>query len=329
MVSANAAEIDPLAEVVTLLQPEARFSKLVEAAGAMRIRRSDPGAPFYCAVLEGQCRLIVDDAPPATLQAGDFVLVAALHTLVTESLDPPAETIETRPVQIADGRFRVGRPDGPPELRLCVGHCSFGAPDAALLVSLLPRCVLVRGVPRLATLVQMVGEETRSRRPARDLVLQRLLEVLLIEALRGGTDLDMAAPGESVELAPSLARGLADERLAAALRALHARPAHPWTVAALAGVAALSRSAFFARFSRTIGMAPMEYLLNWRLALAKRLLRKRELRVEQVARQVGYGSASTFSVAFTRHAGISPSGYADAADATAAASAKELFAAAP
>lgn len=293
--------IDPLAEIVTLLQPAARLSKLVECAGAWKIEREATGEPFYCAILEGRCRVTFGGHPPLVLQAGDFALVPAMRELVNESIGAPADLPAMHPTHLEDGRFRVGRLDGPADLRMRIGHCSFGSPDAALLVSLLPEVVIVRGEPRLATLMHLVGEETRERRPARELVLERLLEVLLIEALRSGTE-TAAAPG--------LRRGLADERLAAALYAMHARPAHPWTVADLAAEAALSRSAFFARFSRIVGLPPMEYLLAWRMALAKQLLRGRELGMDQVAERVGYGSASTFSTAFARHAGMPPARYA-------------------
>lgn len=74
----------------------------------------------------------------------------------------------------------------------------------------------------------------------------------------------------------------------------------------------MSRSAFFARFSRIVGHPPMEYLLAWRMALARRLLRTRELAIEHIAAQVGYGSGSTFSTAFARHVGMSPMRYAKA-----------------
>jgi AraC-like DNA-binding protein len=292
--------VDPLAEIVTMLQPTARFSKLVECIGSWRIHRKTTGEPFYCAVLEGRCRVSVNGQPPVMLQAGDFVLVPAMHDLINESVKAPSGGVTTRPIEVSEGHFRVGRGDGPAELRMRIGHCSFGSPDAALLVPLLPQMVFARE-PRLATLVQMVGDETRARRPARELVLERLLEVLLIEALRCG------AKTASV---PSLARGLADDRLAAALCALHARPEYPWTVAELAAEAALSRSAFFARFSRTVGLPPMEYLLAWRMALAKRLLCEHDLGMDQVAERVGYSSASTFSVAFARHAGAPPARYA-------------------
>lgn len=297
------AMVDPLSEIVALLQPTARFSKLIEGAGRWYIRREGPGDPFYGAVLEGQCLLSVDGAAPITLQAGDFILVPAVQDLVNSSVHADHETNGQAavPVQIGDGHFRVGDPEGPAELRMQVGHCQFGSPDAALLVSLLPQVVHVRDEPRLASLVQMVSEEARARRPAREVILERLLEVLLIEALRS----------RSSTTAPSgLARGLGDERLAAALRALHARPQHPWTVVELATEAAMSRSAFFARFTRAMGIAPMEYLLAWRMALAKRLLLGRQLSLEQVAEHVGYATANTFGVAFARHVGMSPARYA-------------------
>jgi AraC-like DNA-binding protein len=184
---------------------------------------------------------------------------------------------------------------------MLVGHCSFDSPDADLLVSLLPQLVHVRGERRLALLVKLVGEESRAQRPARDVVLARLLEVLLIEAMR-------SAAGTSAS--PGLVRGLADTRLALALRAMHEQPTRAWTVEQLAREAALSRSAFFERFSRTVGVAPMAYLLAWRMALAKQLLRKSEDAIADIAERVGYSSASTFSTAFTRHVGLSPSRYA-------------------
>lgn len=294
--------IDPLAEIVTLLQPSANFSKLVEYAGRWRLRGETGGNPVYFAVLEGECRLVTADGEQIILREGDFVLAPA-HEQVIESIDPPPKRIEMVPSPLGEGRFRLGRAGEPVNLRMQVGLCRFASPDAALLVSLLPSMVIARGEPRLTQLVQLVTDETRAARPGRDLVLQRLLEVLLIEALRSGT-------GSSSM--PGIARGLSDDRLVQALRAVHARPAHGWTVADLAEEAAMSRSAFFARFSRIVGMPPMEYLLAWRMALAKRLLRDGGLAIERIAAQVGYGSASTFSTAFTRHVGVPPMRYARA-----------------
>ncbi|PRX32793.1 AraC family transcriptional regulator [Paraburkholderia sp. BL18I3N2] len=294
--------IDPLAEVVTLLQPGARFSKLVLGAGSWRVRRSDSGQPLYYVILEGACRMAIEGHEPIELVSGDFVLIPAAYGVSMSSLVPPPPGVETlAPLVLGNNEFGIGDPDGPVDLRMMVGHCSFGSPDASLLVSLLPQIVHVRGVDRLATLVQLVRDESRAQRPAREVVLSRLLEVLLIEALRSTAE-TTASPG--------LVRGLSDARLAAAIRVMHEHPTRAWTVADLAKEAALSRSTFFERFNRAVGVAPMEYLLTWRMALAKNLLRRNEGRVAEVAQRVGYSSASTFSVAFTRHVGRPPSQYA-------------------
>ena len=293
---------DPLAQIVGLLQPNASFSKLVLGSGAWAVRRSDDdGRPFYCAVLEGACLLSVAGQAPITLEQGDFVLVPAAFDFSTSSLEPPPPGVETRRTEISPGVFRLGDPDDPPDVRMLVGHCAFVADDARLLVSLLPQLVHVRGHDRLTTLVELVNGETRADRPGREVVLARLLEILLIETLRS-TACAVAPPG--------LLRGLADDQLAVALRRMHERPTHAWTVVELAREAALSRSTFFERFRREVGVAPMEYLLGWRMALAKDLLRREKVGVAQVARRVGYSSASTFSVAFARSVGMPPVVYA-------------------
>ena len=186
-------------------------------------------------------------------------------------------------------------------MRLLGGYFVLDSPDAGLLVSLLPKLIHVRGVERLSTLVRLVGEESSERRSGRDLVLARLVEVMLIEALRSTSGND--APR-------GLLRGLSDARLAPALRQMHGQLARPWTVARLAKAAALSRSAFFDRFTRTVGLPPMEYLVAWRMAVAKDMLRRRDVGLSEVAERVGYSSASTFSTAFSRHVGQPPGRYA-------------------
>ena len=292
--------IDPLAQAVTLLAPRASYSKTVGGAGHWRIRRDHGGDPGYFVILDGACCLHVDGAT-VPLQAGDFVLVPAAHAFEMSSMTPPSPAApDDVPVNLRPGEFRIGTQEGAPDVLYLVGHFVFDAPDANLLVSLLPRLIHVRGQPRLATLVQLVNDESRAMRPARDMVLSRLLEVLLIEALRSTAD---------AAAAPGLLRGIADERLAAAIRCIHANPQAPWTVVQLAQEAALSRSAFFARFNRAVGMAPMAYLLTWRMALGKKLLQQKDS-IAAVAQQVGYSSASAFSVAFTRHVGMPPTRFA-------------------
>ncbi|SEK82496.1 AraC-type DNA-binding protein [Roseateles sp. YR242] len=294
---------DPLAEVVSLLRPSAPFSKLVVASAPWAVRRSEIGRPFYFVVLEGGCRLKVD-GPGAgealTLEAGDFVLIPASRGFATSSLDrePPSEGESvTTPIAAMSGGARVGDPHGLVDLRMLVGNCELGSPDAALLVSLLPQWIHVRGDRRLASLVQLVADESRANRPAREIVTARLLEVMLIEAFRSSA---------SSASTPGLVSGLADPKLAQALRCMHERPAQPWTVQRLAAEAAMSRSAFFERFGRIVGMAPTEYLLAWRMALAKQMLLQQALPMATIAERVGYSSVSAFGVAFTRQVGAPP-----------------------
>jgi AraC-like DNA-binding protein len=302
--------VDPLAEVVSLLQPKTPFSKLVVASAPWAVRRAEMGRPFYFAVLEGTCHLSIDSpagSDSMILTEGDFVLIPAARGFATSSLDWPRPTekqIVATTIAPMHGGARVGDPTRSVDVRLLVGNCVFGSPDAALLVSLLPNWVHVAGDRRLSTLVQLVSDESRADRAARDIVLAHLLEVLLIEALRSSA---------STAASPGLLRGLADPKLSLALRRMHEHPERAWTVAQFAREAGMSRSAFFQRFSHAVGVSPMEYLLAWRMALAKQMLRKRETPIANIAELVGYSSVSTFGVAFTRHVGAPPGRYSNGA----------------
>jgi AraC-like DNA-binding protein len=295
---------DPLSEVVALLQPRTVFSKRISGAGRWAVRYAAFGQPSFCAVLEGRCRLAVDGHPPLTLEAGDFLLLPATPGFTMSRFEPATPVdIDPHAASASTGEVRHGTRGGRPDVRLLGGYFVFDSPDPALLVSLLPSVIHVRGVERLSTLVRLVGAESIEQRAGRELVLTRLVEVLLIEALR-------ASPGDDAP--PGLLRGLADARLAPALRQMHRQLARALTVPQLAQTSALSRSAFFDRFTRTVGLPPMEYLLAWRMAVAKDLLRRHGIGIAEVAERVGYGSSSTFSTAFRRHVGEAPGRYARA-----------------
>ncbi|PTM42319.1 AraC family transcriptional regulator [Bosea sp. 124] len=299
---------DPLSQVIELLRPRAVFSKGISGAGRWAVRYSAFGQPSFCVVLEGRCRLAVDGEDAIALEEGDFVLLPATPAFSMSGFEPATpRQIDPKAAPAPTEDIRHGQADGPPDVRLLGGYFVFDSPDASLLLSLLPGMVHIRGVQRLATLVRLVGEEASGQCAGRDLVLARLIEVLLIEALR-------ATRGQYAP--PGLLQGLADSRVAEALRLMHGDPERSWTVAELARDAGMSRSAFFDRFMRTVGLRPMEYLLAWRMAVAKSLLSAGDVALDEVARRVGYGSASTFSTAFSRHVGQPPGRYARRAPAT-------------
>jgi AraC-like DNA-binding protein len=293
---------DPLTEIITLLQPRTVYAKRISGAGRWGVRYSRFDQPSFAAVLEGRCRLAVDGQRALTLEAGDFVLLPATPGFTMSGFLPvQPEHFDPKTMAASTAEVRHGTRGGRPDVRLLGGYFAFDSPDHALLVSLLPALFHVRGVERLTTLVRLVAEESSERRAGRELVLSRLVEVLLIEALR-------STPNEDTP--PGLLRGLSDARLAPALRQMHTQLARSWTVPQLAKTAALSRSTFFERFTRHVGLSPMEYLLAWRMAVAKDLLRRQDLGIDEVAERVGYASASTFSTAFSRHVGKPPGRYA-------------------
>lgn len=299
--------LDPLSDLIALLRPRTVFAKGISGAGAWAVRYGDFGHPGFCAVIEGRCQLAVDGAAAVALEAGDFVFLPATPGFSMSGFEP-AEPVFIDPHATAGvaQELRHGRQKGDAEVRMLGGYFVFESPDAALLVAQLPALIHLRGDERLPTLVRLVREEAGDARPGCDLILSRLVEVLIIEALRSI---------ERGDARPGMLRGLGDPRLAAAIRQIHGAPAHPWTVAELAKEAALSRSAFFDRFSRTVGVPPMEYLHGWRMTIAKDLLRRKAGGLAEIADRVGYGSASAFSTAFSRYVGVPPKRYALAASA--------------
>ena len=288
---------DPLSSVVALLKLRPDISKMVEAGGRWQVDRADIASPFYAAIVQGRARLFVKGRAPIMLEAGDFVMIPEPDSFTMASEVPPQQGAARLPLETGPGIFRLGPADSPVEMRALVGHCRFDAPDKTLLLSLLPQMIHVSGHDRLMALVPVIHDETRAARPARAMILERLLEVLMIEALRSSA---------GHELPPGLLCGLSDPRLAAALHRIHAATDSALTVPGLAREAGLSRSAFFERFRSALGCTPMEYARTWRMAVARDLLLRGDLTNAEIAHRVGYGSASAFTLAFVRHEGIAP-----------------------
>src|SRR5215813_12768651 len=185
---------DPLSEVIALLQPRTVFSKRISGAGRWGVRYSDFGQPSFCAVLEGSCRLAVDGQRALTLEAGDFILLPATPGFTLSGFEPVSpERIDPKVTPSPTGEVRHGTRGGRPDVRLLGGYFVFDSPDAALLVSLLPAVLHVRGVGSLSALVQLVAGECSEQKAGRNLVLVRLIEVLLIEALRSSSGEDAPA----------------------------------------------------------------------------------------------------------------------------------------
>lgn len=172
-----------------------------------------------------------------------------------------------------------------------------GEVSRRLLAALPPLLVVPHGGDD--RLVSLLAEEVVRDAPGQQTVLDRLLDLVLIESLRRW----LASQGGD---APAWFRAAGDPIVGAALRLMHDDPAHPWTVASLAGRVGVSRALFARRFTELVGEPPMTYLTSWRLALAADLLRDPDGTVTSVARQVGYGTPFALSAAFKRAHGVSP-----------------------
>lgn len=170
------------------------------------------------------------------------------------------------------------------------------------LVRTLPSVIVLPldEVAALAPALDLLFSEVDNVRCGRPLVADRMFEVVLIQLLRWMLD-----NSGRLDLPPGLLPGLADERLAPALVAMHEAPGDPWNLESLARRSNMSRSAFAARFKDVLGRSPGDHLTEWRLTVAQEQLRA-GMSVSTVAAQLGYASASAFSRVFAQRIGHSP-----------------------
>jgi AraC-like DNA-binding protein len=146
--------------------------------------------------------------------------------------------------------------------------------------------------------VSLLSRELSQEAPGRQTVLDRLLDVLVVLGLRAGL--------ASSANAPAWFRGASDPRLSRALQVMHGDAAKHLTVDQLARMSNMSRATFARVFQEVLGEAPMRYLTDWRMTVARDLLRTQELPLAEVAEKVGYSSLYAFATAFRRHHGQPP-----------------------
>ncbi|MFF3016665.1 cupin domain-containing protein [Streptomyces sp. NPDC057939] len=252
-------------------------------------------------------------ARPVALAEGDVAVVVGPEPFTIADESAPA----TRPLYVRHGPDHCTTADGEEVsddvilgLRTCgntadgpnvllTGSHQVGGRVSERLLSALPRVLVVRNGGEPGPILELTALEVGRDDPGQQVVLDRLLDLLLPVTLR-----EWFARPESDP--PGWYRALGDPVAGKALRLMHDRPARPWTVAALAAEAGVSRATFARRFGELVGRPPMAYLAGWRLALAADLLARTDATVESIARQVGYRSAFGLSVAFHRVHGIRP-----------------------
>lgn len=267
-------------------------------------------------IVDGEAHLWAGDPAVARrVLPGDFVLVRGTveHHMGHEpgAACRPMSAIDASGTDGAASRKLTidDRGSGPGAVFFC-GAYRFEGDLCAPLLDGLPEVIQLRpkvGSSLRATM-DILGAELLQAAPGQQALLDRLLDVALVQVLREQFASDVGA-------APAWFRAMDDPAVGAALRALHSDPQRPWTVAALAAEASLSRATFARRFGELLGMAPLTYLTDWRMALAREQLRDGDAGLAAIARSLGYASEFSFAAAFKRHAGIAPGRWRAAARA--------------
>ncbi|WP_281875271.1 AraC family transcriptional regulator [Nocardia sputorum] len=273
------------------------------------LRIQDEAPLTVLSMIRGGAWIVTDEGAPRRLGAGDVAIFRgpAPYTVADDpATEPqiiihPGQVTKTPEGEILCETLSLGvrqwgtDPDGA-TLMVTGTYESAGAASLRLLRALPPVLVLRRGEFDSRVLDILVDEVTRDE-PAQSAVLDRLLDLVLIAALRAWF---------SRNDAPAWYHAYGDPLVGKALRLLQHNPAHGWTVAGLAEAVGVSRAALARRFTDLVGEPPMAFLTEWRLALAADLLQESDATIEAIARQVGYGSAFALSTAFKRHFGVSP-----------------------
>jgi AraC-like DNA-binding protein len=258
-------------------------------------------------ITSGEAVLTVEGDTRARLAPGDVVLVRPnLAHQLTARASGPTQSLAELEVFRRPGSDEFDVPgDGPPTDLLC-GAYRLDTEICAGLLAHLPDVVHLRARDRLGSstvrsVVDLMADELVGSHRGRSSVLDRLLDVVVVVVLRSWFE-------ESGE-APAWYLALADADVGRALERLHEDPARRWTVESLAHEVGVSRATLARRFTQLVGVPPSTYLTTWRLQLAAQELRSGSASIRSIARAVGYDNEFSFSTAFRRYHGSSPSRY--------------------
>jgi AraC-like DNA-binding protein len=297
--------------------PRARAAFLMkvvlEPPWSMRIEDEAPLA--VVAITHGEAWLVhAELSDPVALAAGDVVIVRGPDPYVVAHRPDAEPTIVidvggdchtldgASLIEAMDLGVRTwgNRADGADVM--LVGTYQTDGEVSRWLLDALPHVVVLRATEWDSPIVPLLAAEIVKEEPGQQVVLDRLLDLLLVTALRAAFAMDSLA-------VPAWFRANADPLVGRVVRLMQNEPATPWTVATLASAVGVSRALLARRFHEIVGAPPMSFLTSWRMALAADLITERDATVSAIAREVGYGSPFTFSTAFKRTYGVSPKAY--------------------
>jgi AraC-like DNA-binding protein len=294
--------MDPLSEVFSLINIRGARCTRFEASGRWSYRFPAKPAVKFGAVLAGDCWIDFGEGQRHQLAAGDCFLLANAPSYVLANDD---HILSEDGLAAFDwAQSDIARHEGNDTV-LIAGTFSFEESDADLLLDSLPTFLLIPSSNASATVVRstlaILDIEIKGTQIGAAVLTDRLVDILLVQVLRAALIQD---DGDNL----GWISALADPRIGRAIGLMHGDAAYPWSLETLAASVAMSRSAFSKRFKSLVGLAPLDYLLRWRMRLARNALRRGST-VATVASEVGYSSESAFGHAFKRIYGIAPRRY--------------------
>lgn len=301
--------MDPLADVLDLSRVSGALMANVRACAPWGLELPPRRGASFHAITSGTAWLRVDGGDPLQLMPGDVLLLPAggRHRLSSaprgrcEAFD---SSLKER-LMTPEGELELGA-SGATTTFVCAAF-DYDLDVAEPLMRLLPPVIHVPADPvagrDIAAIVELLALEVGARRPGSRAAAARLIDTLLIAAIRHW--IDRQAGGEP----PSWLRALRDPTIARVIAVLHERPSEPWTVESLAREVHLSRATLARRFAELVGEPPLTYLAHWRMHLAAQRLKHSTDTVETIAHDVGYTSEYAFNRAFSRYRGEPPGRY--------------------
>ena len=261
---------------------------------------------WFHAVISGECQLRSEGLATTRLLTGDFLLIAQNreHSLQTHSTAFTPDVIEMPQELVSERYSRIRHGGGGRAATLICGLVRFDDPLAARVIALLPPVILLKpshwAQPDwIESALRLMETETERLLPGGEAIITRLADILVIQAIRTWLADNPASPSGWLG-------AVRDAQIGPAIARMHRQPDCSWTVSSLADAAAMSRSAFAARFLRLVGEPPLHYLTRLRIEAATAELQEGDATLATLAARLGYQSEAAFSRAFKRLTGISP-----------------------
>jgi AraC family transcriptional regulator, alkane utilization regulator len=269
---------------------------------------ANPGTAAFYIVVHGCCSIESEEMRDVViLRAGDVALIFDRRRRYFLRNSPDGVLAGAlQPTEGTHGWERTSSHTHGTQLPTTLVWADFKWHESVLepLLDALPPVIHIKGengrpASGLKDPAQLIVEESTSRKPGAQAIINHLCHILVVRVFR--THLSALPPGADRWLA-----AVSDVQIGPALALIHTRPEISWTVASLARNRGMSRSAFALKFASLVGQPPRRYLTDRRMHRARDLLRETRLSLKEISDLVGYRSEAALSNAFKKHMGVAP-----------------------